>query len=68
MVASAAVARVLYALIQGSNPDAADRNIAAAYFAETGAPVDFRSFQRFTDALIASLPQQRQLLAVLLLA
>ena len=65
MVASVAVARVLYALIQGVNPDANDRNIAAAYFAETGAPVDFRSFQRFTDALIASLPQQRKLQALI---
>ncbi len=61
MVASAAVARVLFALIQGTNPTAADRNLAAAYFAETGVPVDFRSFQRFTDALILSLPQQRKL-------
>ena len=62
VVTSSAVARVLFALINGVDPDAADRNLTAAYFAETGAPVDFRSFQRFTDALILSLPQQRRLL------
>jgi AraC family transcriptional regulator of arabinose operon len=58
------VARVLYALIRGVRPDDAERNLAAAYFAETGAPVDYRSFQRFTDALILSLPQQHALLAL----
>ncbi len=63
-VTSTAVARVLFALINGVNPDAAERDLAAAYFAQTGAPVDFRSFQRFTDALILSLPQQHQLLAL----
>jgi AraC family transcriptional regulator of arabinose operon len=63
-VTATAVARVLFALINGVNPDPEERNLAAAYFAETGAPVDFRSFQRFTDALITSLPQQQQLLAL----
>lgn len=61
VVASNTVARVLFALINGVNPTAADRNLAAAWFAETGVPVDFRSFQRFTDALILSLPQQQKL-------
>jgi AraC family transcriptional regulator, arabinose operon regulatory protein len=61
-VTPVAVARVLYALINGASPDAAGRNLAAAYFAETGAPVDYRSFQRFTDALILSLPRQSGLL------
>lgn len=56
------VARVLFDLISGINPDEAQRNLAAAFFADTGAPVDYRSFQRFTDALIRSLPQQRKLL------
>lgn len=64
-VTATAVARVLYALINGVNPSAAGRNLAAAYFADTGAPVDFRSFQRFTDALILSLPGQQQLLALI---
>jgi AraC family transcriptional regulator of arabinose operon len=62
LVTPNAVARVLFDLIRGVNPDAEQRNLAAAYFADTGAPVDFRSFQRFTDALIQSLPQQRKLL------
>ena len=53
---------MLYALISGVRPDAGQRDLAAAYFAETGAPVDCRSFQRFTDALILSLPQQHALL------
>jgi AraC-like DNA-binding protein len=61
-VTSEGVAKVLFALIKGANLDAADRNQAAAYFAQTGAPVDYRSFQRFTDALILSLPQQHELL------
>ncbi|MEZ5570931.1 MAG: helix-turn-helix domain-containing protein [Halioglobus sp.] len=61
-IESIAVARILYALIKGDNPDVADRNLAAAYFAKTGAPVDARSFQRFFDALIHSLPQQQALL------
>ena len=61
-VTSEGVAKVLFALIKGANLDAADRNQAAAYFAQTGAPVDYRSFQRFTDALILSLPQQHDLL------
>jgi len=64
LAASTAVARVLFALINGVDPGVADRNLAAAYFAETGAPVDFRSFQRFTDALILSLPQQHRLLSL----
>lgn len=62
LVTPTTVARVLFELISGRNPDAAQRNLAAAYFAETGAPVDHQSFQRFTDALILSLPQQRKLL------
>jgi AraC family transcriptional regulator, arabinose operon regulatory protein len=62
MTTSTAVARVLFALINGVDPGVADRNLAADYFAATGAPVDFRSFQRFTDALILSLPQQQRLL------
>lgn len=45
-VTSEGVAKVLFALIKGANLDAADRNQAAAYFAQTGAPVDYRSFQR----------------------
>jgi len=61
-VTSEGVAKVLFALIKGANLDTADRNQAAAYFAQTGAPVDYRSFQRFTDALILSLPQQHELL------
>ena len=61
-VTSEGVAKVLFALIKGSNLDVADRNLAAAYFAQTGAPVDYRSFQRFTDALILSLPRQYELL------
>lgn len=63
-VTPVAVASVLYALINGVSPGAADRNLAAAYFAETGAPVDYRSFQRFTDALILSLPQQAGLMGL----
>ena len=61
-VTSGGVAKVLFALISGSSLDVADRNLAAAYFSQTGAPVDYRSFQRFTDALILSLPQQHELL------
>lgn len=61
-VTSEGVANVLFALIKGSNLNVADRDLAAAYFAQTGAPVDYRSFQRFTDALILSLPQQHALL------
>ena len=61
-VTSEGVAKVLFALIKGANLDAADRNQAAAYFAQTGAPVDYHSFQRFTDALILSLPRQHELL------
>jgi AraC family transcriptional regulator, arabinose operon regulatory protein len=64
LVTSTAVARVLFGLIRGIDPDAAQRDLAAAYFAETGAPVDYRSFQRFTDALIVSLPQQHALLGL----
>lgn len=62
IVLPTAVARVLFDLVRGVNPDPAQRNLAAAYFADTGAPVDYRSFQRFIDALIQSLPQQRKLL------
>jgi AraC family transcriptional regulator, arabinose operon regulatory protein len=62
LVTPNAVAGVLFDLIRGVAPDEAQRNLAAAYFADTGAPVDHRSFQRFTDALILSLPQQRKLL------
>jgi len=62
LVTPNAVAPVLFNLIRGVNPDAEQRNLAAAYFADTGAPVDFRSFQRFTDSLIQSLPRQRKLL------
>jgi len=61
-VTSGGVAKVLFALISGSSLAVADRNLAAAYFSQTGAPVDYRSFQRFTDALILSLPQQHELL------
>ena len=61
-VTSEGVAKVLFALIKGANLDTADRNQAAAYFAQTGAPVDYHSFQRFTDALILSLPRQHELL------
>jgi AraC family transcriptional regulator of arabinose operon len=62
LVTSGGVAKVLFALISGSSLAVADRNLAAAYFSQTGAPVDYRSFQRFTDALILSLPQQHKLL------
>ncbi|MEZ5502038.1 MAG: helix-turn-helix domain-containing protein [Halioglobus sp.] len=60
-VTSSTVARILFDLIRGAPPDFAERNLAAGYFAETGAPVDQRSFHRFIDALIQSLPQQRAL-------
>jgi len=60
--AAVPVARILYALVQGVNPDTVDRNLAASYFAQTGVPVDYRSFQRYIDALILSLPQQQALL------
>lgn len=61
-VAPVPVARVLFALISGAPLTVDQRNLAAAYFATTGAPVDSRSFQHFIDALIVSLPQQQALL------